>query len=173
MIVARKHLRRRTFLKFVGAAVALPAPDVKTPERFPNNIGGHMSEENINVINKIYEAFGQRDFAAVLEHFAPTFEWIAAINSPLADHSPYRGLDQVRDVVFARIAAGFERLTVKVDEIFGAGDKVVALGFYDGVRKSNGKRFQAQMAHIWTLANGKATKFQQYVDTYQLAESFK
>ncbi|HEU0174713.1 MAG TPA: nuclear transport factor 2 family protein [Blastocatellia bacterium] len=123
-----------------------------------------MSQENINVINKIYETFGQRDFAAVLEHFAPTFEWIAAANSPLADHSPYRGLDEVRDVVFARIAAGFERLTVKVDEIFGADDKVVALGFYNGVRKASGKRFQAQLAHIWTLANGKAVKFQQYVD---------
>jgi ketosteroid isomerase-like protein len=75
--------------------------------------------------------------------------------------------------VFMRIAAGFDRLTVKVDEMFGADDKVVALGFYDGVYNANGKRFQAQMAHIWTLADGKAVKFQQYVDTYQLAESFK
>jgi len=132
-----------------------------------------MSEENISVINRIYEAFGQRDFAAVLDLFGPTFEWVAAVNSPLADRSPYRGLDEVREGVFMRIAAGFVSLTVRVDEIFGAGDKVIALGFYDGVYKANGKRFQAQVAHIWTLANGKAVKFQQYVDTYQLAESFK
>jgi ketosteroid isomerase-like protein len=132
-----------------------------------------MSQENINVINRVYEAFGRRDFEAVLEDFDPTIVWIAAVNSPLADRSPYRGLDEVRERVFTRIAAGFERLTVRVDEIFGADDKVVALGFYDGVYKANGKRFQAQVAHIWTLANGKAVKFQQYVDTYQLAESFK
>jgi uncharacterized protein len=132
-----------------------------------------MSQENINVINKTYEAFGQRDFAAALEHFAPTIEWVAAVNSPLADRSPYRGLDEVREGVFMRIAEGFERLTVNVDEIFGAGDKVVALGFYDGVYNANGNRFQAQVAHIWTLAGGKVVKFQQYVDTYQLAESFK
>jgi ketosteroid isomerase-like protein len=132
-----------------------------------------MSQENIKVIDKIYAAFGQRDFAAVMEMFGPTIEWIAAVNSPLGDHSPYRGLDEVRDGVFARIAAGFESLTVRVDEIFGADDKVVVLGFYDGVYKPNGKRFQAQVAHIWTLAGGKAVKFQQYVDTYQLAESFK
>jgi uncharacterized protein len=132
-----------------------------------------MSQENIDVINKIYEAFGQRDFAAVLEHFGPAIEWVAAVNSPLADRSPYRGLDEVREGVFMRIAAGFERLTVRVDEIFGADDRVVALGFYDGVYTGNGKPFQAQVAHIWTLANGKAIKFQQYVDTYQLAESFK
>jgi ketosteroid isomerase-like protein len=138
-----------------------------------NDIGGHMSHENINLIDKIYEAFGRRDYASVLEHFGPTFEWIAAVNSPLADRSPYRGLDEVREGVFKRIAEGFERLTVKVDEILEASDKVVVLGFYDGVYKPNGRRFQAQVAHIWTLANGKAVKFQQYVDTYQLAQSFK
>jgi len=132
-----------------------------------------MSQENINVINRVYEAFGRRDFDAVLEDFDPTIVWIAAVNSPLADRSPYRGLDEVREQALTRIAAGFERLTVRVDEVFGAGDKVVALGFYDGVYKPNGKRFQAQVAHIWTLANGKAVKFQQYVDTYQLAESFR
>jgi uncharacterized protein len=135
--------------------------------------GGQMSQENISVINRVYEAFGRRDFEAVLEDFDPTIVWIAAVNSPLADRSPYRGLDEVRERVFTRIAAGFERLTVRVDEIFGADDRVVALGFYDGVYKANGKRFQAQVAHIWTLAKGKAVKFQQYVDTYQLAESFK
>jgi uncharacterized protein len=132
-----------------------------------------VSQENISVINRIYEAFGQRDFAAVLDLFGPTIEWVAAVNSPLADRSPYRGLDEVREGTLMRIAANFESLMVRVDEIFGAGDKVVALGFYDGVYKANGKRFQAQVAHIWTLADGKAVKFQQYVDTYQLAESFK
>jgi uncharacterized protein len=132
-----------------------------------------MSQENISVINRIYEAFGRRDFAAVLDLFGPTIEWIAAVNSPLADRSPYRGLDEVREGPLTRLAAGFVSLTVRVDEIFSAGDKVVALGFYDGVYKANGKRFQAQVAHIWTLAGGKAVKFQQYVDTYQLAETFK
>jgi uncharacterized protein len=132
-----------------------------------------VSQENIGVINRIYEAFGQRDFAAVLDLFGPTIEWIAALNSPLADRSPYRGLDEVREGTLMRIAANFESLMVRVDEIFSAGDKVVALGFYDGVYNANGKRFQAQVAHIWTLADGKAIKFQQYVDTYQLAESFK
>jgi uncharacterized protein len=132
-----------------------------------------MSQENIDVINRIYEAFGRRDFDAVLEHFGPTIEWVAAVNSPLSDRSPYRGLEEVREGVFMRIAAGFERLTVRIDELFEAGDRVVALGFYDGIYRANGKPFEAQVAHIWTLVNGKAVKFQQYVDTLQLAESFK
>ena len=51
--------------------------------------------------------------------------------------------------------------------------KVVMLGYYDGVPKATGKKFQAQVAHIWTIAAGKAVKFQQYTDTHQLAESVK
>jgi ketosteroid isomerase-like protein len=132
-----------------------------------------MSQENIELISRVYEAFKQRDYPAVLEHFGPMIEWVAAVNSPLADRSPYRGLEAVREGVFKRIEEKFERLIVNLDEIFGAGDKVVTLGFYDGVWKANGKQFQAQTAHIWTIANGKVVKFQQYVDTYQLAEAFK
>jgi ketosteroid isomerase-like protein len=56
-----------------------------------------------------------------------------------------------------------------VDEIFEAGDRVIVLGYYDGVPRATGKAFQAQVAHIWTMAAGKVVKFQQYTDTYQLA----
>ncbi len=132
-----------------------------------------MSQENVKIINSIYQAFNQGNYPAVLELFDPAFEWVAAENSPLADRSPYRGLNEVREGVFMRIAAGFERLTIKVDELFVAGDKVVILGYYDGVPKATGRRFHAQLAHIWTIAAGKAAKFQQYTDTYQLAESVK
>lgn len=132
-----------------------------------------MSQENINTINKIYDAFNQRDYEAVLKFFDSTVEWRAADSSPLSDKSPYHGLDAVREGVFNRIAAGFERLTIRVDELFEAENKVVILGYYDGVSKANGKQFQAQVAHIWTLADGKIIKFQQYLDTYRVAESLK
>lgn len=133
-----------------------------------------MSQSNIALIERVYDAFGQRDYPKVLESFAANIEWFAAEHSPLADRSPYRGLSAVREGVFDRIAAGFERLVVHVDEIFAAGDqgdKVVALGYYEGVRKASDKPFRAQVAHIWTLAAGKVVKFQQYVDTLQLADT--
>lgn len=128
---------------------------------------------NAQLVHCIYEAFGQGDHSEVLAYFSPTIEWFAADHSPLADQSPYRGLAAVREGVFLRIAASFARLAVRVDEFFEAGDKVVALGYYDGVRKDNGKALRAQVAHIWTLADGKVVRFQQYVDTLQVAEAAK
>ncbi|MCI0665657.1 MAG: nuclear transport factor 2 family protein [Acidobacteria bacterium] len=132
-----------------------------------------MSQENIKIVKDIYKSFEQGDIPAVFNLFYPAIEWIAAENSPAAEGSPYHGLDEVREGVFMRIATGFEGFTIKVDELLDAGDKIVMLGYYLGVRKATGKQFKAQVAHIWTIADGKAVKFQQYTDTYQLAENVK
>src|SRR5688572_17879653 len=92
-----------------------------------------MSENNKAITEQIYKTFGERDYDKVLTFFAPDFEWHAANNSPLADQSPYHGIDAVRTGVFDRIAAGFEKLEVVPDELFSAdGGRVVALGYYHG-----------------------------------------
>jgi ketosteroid isomerase-like protein len=130
-----------------------------------------MSKENIDLVETIYEAFGSRNFEALLSHFVNDFEWIAAESSPLADRSPYHGIDAVREGVFYRIAMGFEKLTIDVDEIFEADGRVVVLGYYSGRFRGKAEDFRAQVAHIWTVQDGKATKFQQYVDTLQIAYS--
>lgn len=130
-----------------------------------------MSQENINAVLSIYSAFAQRNVQAVFDRFDPAIEWIAADNSPAAKGSPYHGLDEVRDGVFGLICEDFPELTMRVDEVLDAGDKIVVLGIYDGVRRTTGKRFHAQFAHIWTIASGKAVKFQQYTDTLQLAQT--
>ena len=129
-----------------------------------------MSQENVTLIKSLYEAFGRGDIPAVLDCFDPAIEWIAADNSPLADRSPYRGVREVHEGVFMRAVADFD-VTIEVDALLDAGERVVMLGHYHGVRKATGKRFRAQAAHIWTMAGGKAVKFQQYTDTYQLAET--
>ena len=58
---------------------------------------------NMDVVNKIYSAFAAGNIPAVLELFDPAIEWFVAENSPFADRSPYRGLNQVVEGVFTRI----------------------------------------------------------------------
>ena len=129
-----------------------------------------MSDNNIVLINEIYAAFNRRDYDVVLAKFASDFEWIAADSSPLADQSPYHGIDQVRTGVFDRIAAGFERLEVVADELFAAdGDRVVVLGHYHGRFRGGREDFRTQVAHIWTVKDGQAVRFQQYLDTLKVS----
>lgn len=128
-----------------------------------------MTNENIQTIEKVYDAFNGRDYERVLSFFDPTFQWFAADNSPLADLSPYNGIDAIRSGVFDRIAAGFEKLIVVPDEIFAADGRVVVLGYYDGKFRGGTNEFRTQVGHIWTFTSGKPVKFQQYVDTLKIA----
>jgi ketosteroid isomerase-like protein len=129
-----------------------------------------MSTQNIETIKKVYDAFNARDYETVLSYFDPNFEWYAADNSPLADKSPYRGIDAIRTGVFDRIAAGFEKLVVVPDEIIaGEGDRVVVLGYYEGKFRGGSSEFRTQVAHIWTIQDGKPINFRQYVDTLKIA----
>jgi len=122
------------------------------------------------MIQRVYEVFGNRDYEAVLSHCAHDFEWHAADSSPLADQSPYHGIDAVRSGVFDRIEAGFEKLVVEPNEIFGAdGGRVVVLGYYNGRFRGRTRDFRTQVAHIWTLRDSRAVKFQQYLDTLKVS----
>lgn len=130
-----------------------------------------MSDKNIDLINEVYDAFNRRDYEGVLARFVSDFEWVAAENSPLADQSPYHGIEKVRSGVFDRIAAGFERLEVKPDEVFTGDDgRVVVLGYYHGRFRGSTKDFRTQVAHIWTVRDSHAVKFQQYLDTLKVSK---
>lgn len=121
-------------------------------------------------IEKLYASLGERDYEGVMSHLADDIVWIVADNSPLADQSPYRGIAAVRSGVFERLTAGFEKLIIVTDEIFECdGGRVVALGYYYGKFSGRAEEFKAQVAHIWTIRDGRMVKFQQYLDTLQVA----
>jgi uncharacterized protein len=125
--------------------------------------------ENRAIIEEIYVAFNGRDYENILSHFTEDIEWIVADNSPFADLSPYHGINAIREGVFKRLTAGFESLTIEAEETFEGEGRVVVLGYYRGKFRGKTDEFRTQVAHIWTVRDGKAAKFQQYVDTLKVA----
>jgi uncharacterized protein len=132
-----------------------------------------MNQPPIAVIDQVYSAFRAGDLPAVFARFDPSIEWHAAENSPAAKGSPHRGHAAIQKAVFQLLGEEFPDMKIERAETIDAGDTVVALGYYTGHRASTGKSFNAQFAHIWTVANGKVIKFQQYLDTWQMAEAGK
>lgn len=126
-----------------------------------------MSQANADLIRSLYEAFARGDGSAVLEAMDPGIVWNEAENFPYADRNPYVGPMAVAEGVFGRIGAEWDQFRVMPDEILDAGDTVVALGRYHGTYKATGKTLNAQFVHVWRLAVGKITAFQQYADTAQ------
>ena len=130
-----------------------------------------MSQENVDIIRGMYDAFARGDVPAVLEILDSDIEWREAENFLYADHSPYVGHTEVLEGVFARLGAEWEGFAATPDSYLDAGETVVTQGHYSGVYKDSGKLVRAQFAHVLTMRGGKVIRFQQYTDTKQFAQA--
>ncbi|MEQ8403957.1 MAG: nuclear transport factor 2 family protein [Oceanicaulis sp.] len=119
------------------------------------------------VIEGVYAAFaaGEPDtFAAALH---PDIVWNEAENLSYADGNPYEGPQAVMEGVIGRVMADWSSFAATPEDMIAEGDRVVVLGRYTGVHAATGKPMDAQMVHVWTVRDGQAVSFQQYVDTLQ------
>ena len=130
-----------------------------------------MSQQNVDLMKSLYEAFGRGDVPTVLAAMDPGIVWNEAENFPYADKNPYVGPNAVVEGVFARLGGEWDGFNVALEEVLDAGDTVVSLGRYGGTYKKTGTRIHSQFAHVWRLRGGKIVKFQQYTDTLQAAKA--
>ena len=128
-----------------------------------------MSQENVALIRSIYEAFAAGDVPGVLGAMRADMEWNEAEGFAYADGNPYVGPQAILEGVFARLVGEWDGFAAVPEEMLDAGDTVVVLGRYRGTYKATGRALDAQMAHIWRVADGKAARFQQLTDTLQSA----
>ncbi len=126
--------------------------------------------DNVAMIRDLYEAFAKGDAKAVLAAFDPKIEWREAEHFPYSTGTPFIGPQAVADNVFARIPTDFDGFRIEVGRVTGAGDTVLVEGRYRGTAKATGKPLNVQMAHVWDVRGGKVAKFQEYVDTWQVAQ---
>lgn len=130
-----------------------------------------MSQENVNAVRGMYEAFGRGDIQTVIAALHPQVEWWEAENFIYADGNPYTGPQAVLEGVFIPIAQEWDGFAVRPKEILDAGETVIGHGYYSGTYKKNGERVRAQFAHFFTFRDGKVAKFQQYTDTSQFLQA--
>ena len=127
---------------------------------------------NAAVVDRLYKAFAKGDIPAALAPMDPNIVWNEAEGFPYADRNPYIGPDAVVEGVFARIGAEWEYWNLTGIELHEmANDKVLATLRYQAKHKKSGKEIDAQVAHFWTLKDGKITRFQQYADTDQVVRA--
>jgi hypothetical protein len=126
--------------------------------------------DNVAVMRGAYEAFAKGDVPAVLALFDPNIEWNEAEHFTYWTGQPFRGPQAVVNEVLAPLAKDYDGFRIEVRRMVGAGDTVLVEARYRGTAKATGKALDAQAAHVWDLRNGKIVKFQQYTDTWLVAQ---
>ena len=124
---------------------------------------------NVDVVKKVYEAFGRGDVPAVLGAMDPGIEWHEAESHPyMPSGEAWIGPDAIVNNLFTRIGADWDGFAIHPKSFYDAGNSVIVEARYSGTFRPNGKSLDAQVCHLWDVRNGKITRFQQYVDTAKL-----
>ncbi|MFF1571933.1 nuclear transport factor 2 family protein [Leifsonia sp. NPDC058292] len=118
---------------------------------------------NHDIIRAHYDASDRGDLDGMLVPLAPDVRWTEMAGFPYA--GTYIGPDEVRANVFERIGAEWNGYTAAITELIDGGDTIVGLGTYSGTFKATGRSFEARVAHVWRLENGRVVRFEQFTDT--------
>ena|ERR1051325_641886 len=129
--------------------------------------------ENEQIVRELYAAYLRADLATVLETCSEDTEWLA-IGPP--DQLPYAGTHRGREQVasyFAILDDKEESNHLVPQEFIAAADKVIVFGNYSARVNANGRRFQTDFVHVFTLREGKITNFRDYYDTAAAVAAYR
>ena len=122
--------------------------------------------KNVDLLKQAYADFSTGNVEAVLAVFDPAIVWDECVGMPfMKDAGIFIGPEAIVTNVFMNLPVHFDGFNIAINEIFGADDKVVMAGYYQGTNKATGNAFKANATHVWTVKNGKITHFFQAVDT--------
>lgn len=117
-----------------------------------------MSQENVEVVRQLVQAFNRRDLAAMTHWFAPEVEWEPG--GPAAvERTLYRGRDEVSDG-FAATWETWEVFHVEESEVRDLGDSVVWLG---SAQLRGHIEVDQEFAIHFQLRDGKIVRFQGFL----------
>ena len=85
----------------------------------------------------------------------------------------FHGREQVAKKFFAGLAQSLKVEKFEVNTYVAQGDRVVVLGHYRWQVKGTGRQFECDFAHVITMRNGKEIAFQEYTDSYAVADAFQ
>lgn len=122
-----------------------------------------------DVVKSHYEANDRKDMDGMLAVLADDARWTEMEGFPC--RGTYVGPKEIFENVFKRLGAEWDDYTAEITELIDGGDTIVGLGRYSGTNKKTGKPFEARVAHVWRVQDGKVVAFEQFTDTLLVARA--
>lgn len=127
---------------------------------------------NLEIIKSTYEGkTSEENGKNLAKHVAKNIRWTEAKGFPYA--GTYIGLESITENVFKRLGREWIDYKFTPEDYISNEDKVVTYGTYSGTYKKTNKYFEARVAHIWKLNNGKIISFEQFVDSKLVDEAIR
>jgi ketosteroid isomerase-like protein len=138
----------------------------------PRDTAWAMSEENVEVVRRIYEAAARRDDVTPFDVYTEdiVFDVSNGRRALFFTKSVYRGHEGVRQFWREALSA-FGEIDFEVEDLTDAGDQVLAVIREREVGRASGVPVETTHIAVYTLAEGKVTQMQLFDDRQQALEA--
>jgi ketosteroid isomerase-like protein len=140
----------------------------------PDMVPSPMSQENVEVVRRAYEAFNQGGPEAVISEGLWSTELVWDFTpSGVPGLGVFRGLDEVRTFFEADWfrAFPFDEWELVLDELIDNGDQVIAVSRQRGRGGTSGVETELEQAFIFTLRDGEIVRIEGYLDRDKALEA--
>lgn len=131
-----------------------------------------QEQQNIDLVKKLYAAFGKGDIETIIDHLADQLIWRFDAPSVVPYAGEHDTPDQVKAGFFQPLASTQKNHALSADEFIAQDDKVIMVGRYGATVTSTGKSFDLPLVHVWTVQNGRVKRFVNFTDTAKVAEAY-
>ena len=132
-----------------------------------------MSEQqNLDVVRRVYAAFGRGDLEGLLAFLDPQVVWRTPGPPDLPTAGLRRGVAEVREF-FDVLLNTFDVQEFRPAEFLTQGDKVVVLGTTREGPKGTGRMVDFRWVHVFTSRNGKIVECEEPADVSALVDEYR
>jgi uncharacterized protein len=127
-----------------------------------------MAQDNVDVIQGAWDAFGRGDIEAVLESIAPSAE--TRLPETLPWGGSFTGPEGFQDFL-ARLGESFEQFSATPEKVLGADDDHVIVVAKTKGRTKKGTPIESMVVWVYQLRDGKIADAESFGDTAQVLQA--
>jgi ketosteroid isomerase-like protein len=120
-----------------------------------------MSQENVEIVKRLIDAFNKREVDAFAEITTPDFEWITSMAA--VEGEVFRGREGI-ETYFGRMRDAWEEFLVVANDYRDIGDRVLLLGRLEARGLASGVPVSTSLDILYDLRDGEISRMHSYLD---------
>ncbi len=118
-----------------------------------------MATADVDALRRGYEALNSGDLSEVHALLHPDIEWQEDVSAPEA--GVHHGRDTFETFLRSWLES-FDDFRIEPEEIVEDDDRLIALVHQSGTGRASGVEVEVRIAHVWTVLDGRAVRWQSY-----------
>src|SRR5262245_45410343 len=120
-----------------------------------------MSQENVEMVKRLVDAFNAKDLARFTELTTPDFEWSPSMVA--IEGEVFVGREGIESY-FGRMRDGWDSFRLEDGEFSDLGDRVMWTGRLEGRGRISGATVSAPLDILYEVRGGKAASMRSFLD---------